>query len=326
MNIKDKIDYPWLEEVAAGLQARIDHEQIPQALLIHGNEGTGRRALAAWFAARILGTDPRSILTGWETTEEEPNYHADLLHLNPEEDKKTLSVEQARTLIEQIRLTSHSGTAKIAIVYPADAMTTSAANSLLKTLEEPPGKSVVILISESLARLPATVISRCQRCRIPSASLSAAGPWLESVDATVDWEPILNFAGGAPFKAAHLQQEGFVELNSEFAGDLADLLARRQAPLEVARKWLDRDYMLALRWLYIQVAEQIRAHAGLEAGILLPVHLQSSATALNMHWCYKYLQDIDELKGLKSSGINVELNLTRLLLSWYGGFGQARGA
>ncbi|MEC7803529.1 MAG: hypothetical protein VX533_01615, partial [Pseudomonadota bacterium] len=86
-------------------------------------------------------------------------------------------------------------------LYPADAMTVNAANSLLKTLEEPPAGSVICLVTEALSRLPATIISRCQRVRVPVAPSEIALSWLQQIDAGPDWAPILEAAGGAPFLA-----------------------------------------------------------------------------------------------------------------------------
>ncbi|NIQ44609.1 MAG: DNA polymerase III subunit delta', partial [Pseudomonas stutzeri] len=62
-----------------------------------------------------------------------------------------------------LQLTSYEGRGKVAVIEPANTMTTSAANSLLKTLEEPPGDTLLILVADRIGRLPPTVFSRCQR-------------------------------------------------------------------------------------------------------------------------------------------------------------------
>ena len=90
----------------------------------------------------------------------------DLHWLYPEEDKETISVDQVRDVIETFTLTAHRGGAKVAIVEPAEAMTTAAANALLKTLEEPTAGSYLLLVSHQPGRLPATVRSRCQHLAV----------------------------------------------------------------------------------------------------------------------------------------------------------------
>ena len=87
--------------------------------------------------------------------------------IDREEDAKQLLIEQIRALCDQLALKSYRGGYKVAIVTGADLMTENAANALLKTLEEPPPQSLLILCSARPSRLPATIVSRCQRLTIP---------------------------------------------------------------------------------------------------------------------------------------------------------------
>jgi DNA polymerase-3 subunit delta' len=74
--------------------------------------------------------------------------------------------------------TSGYGSHKVLVIEPAEAMTAAAANALLKTLEEPPGKALLILVSHRSGELPATVRSRCQRYNLPHPSRSSTLTWL----------------------------------------------------------------------------------------------------------------------------------------------------
>ena len=65
--------------------------------------------------------------------------HPDLRWIAPPEDKESIGIEQIRDLVDDMGLTSYEGGGKVAVIEPANAMTVNAANSLLKTLEEPPG-------------------------------------------------------------------------------------------------------------------------------------------------------------------------------------------
>lgn len=159
---------PWLSELEATLAAAVDRGRFPHATLIHGAQGSGRRHLVTSLAARLLhltgAGDPAA------ATEGDLLRHPDFLGVNPEPDKQSISVDQIRELIEFLQLTSHQRGAKLVLLYPADAMTLNAANGLLKTLEEPPAGSIIFLVAEVLSRLPPTIISRCQRVRVPVAS------------------------------------------------------------------------------------------------------------------------------------------------------------
>ena len=314
---------PWLSELEATLAAAVDRGRFPHAMLIHGAQGSGRRHLVTSLAARLLhltgAGDPAA------ATEGDLLRHPDFLGVNPEPDKQSISVDQIRELIEFLQLTSHQRGAKLVLLYPADAMTLNAANGLLKTLEEPPAGSIIFLVAEVLSRLPPTIISRCQRVRVPVASPEIALPWLQQIDTDPDWASILELAGGAPLLALEMHQTGLTDRADEFNRDLEALIGRREDVIAVARRWLGRDYGFALRWLYWKVALRIRQQLVDTAGMAQrpdsrSMHLQTVADAPNMESCFGYLRAVGDLGRLQTTGINAEMNLVRLLFAWYGGF------
>lgn len=152
---------PWLHAPAARLAAAVTRGRTPSALLIHGPRGVGREILALWFAALVLGRRPGREPPTAGTVHGHPDFRA----VRIEEEKSVISVTQIRDLIAFFGLTSHQGGTKVALILPAEAMTVAAANSLLKTLEEPPGDSVLLLVADTPSRLPATIVSRCQQLR-----------------------------------------------------------------------------------------------------------------------------------------------------------------
>lgn len=314
---------PWLSELEATLAAAVDRGRFPHATLIHGAQGSGRRHLVTSLAARLLHStgagDPAA------ATEGDLLRHPDFLGVNPEPDKQSISVDQIRELIEFLQLTSHQRGAKLVLLYPADAMTLNAANGLLKTLEEPPAGSIIFLVAEVLSRLPPTIISRCQRVRVPVASPEIALPWLQQIDTDPDWASILELAGGAPLLALEMHQTGLTDRADEFNRDLEALIGRREDVIAVAQRWLGRDYGFALRWLYWKVALRIRQQLVDTAGMAQrpdsrSMHLQTVADAPNMESCFGYLRAVGDLGRLQTTGINAEMNLVRLLFAWYGGF------
>ena len=314
---------PWLSELEATLAAAVDRGRFPHAMLIHGAQGSGRRHLVTSLAARLLhlsgAGDPAA------ATEGDLLRHPDFLGVNPEPDKQSISVDQIRELIEFLQLTSHQRGAKLVLLYPADAMTLNAANGLLKTLEEPPAGSIIFLVAEVLSRLPPTIISRCQRVRVPVASPEIALPWLQQIDTDPDWASILELAGGAPLLALEMHQTGLTDRADEFNRDLEALIGRREDVIAVAQRWLGRDYGFALRWLYWKVALRIRQQLVDTAGMAQrpdsrSMHLQTVADAPNMESCFGYLRAVGDLGRLQTTGINAEMNLARLLFAWYGGF------
>ena len=133
------------------------------AYLFHGPEGIGKRTTALAFSAALLceaaggdacGSCRSCRLVGG-------GGHPDFKAAAPE--KKALKIEPVREMQQFLSLKPAWGGRKVALIEEADSMTLQAANALLKTLEEPPRGTTIILISSNPAGLPPTVLSRCQR-------------------------------------------------------------------------------------------------------------------------------------------------------------------
>ena len=316
----------WLESPARQLKARLQRDQPPQAQLIYGPPGTGRRHFALWSAAQILGTD-------WEPAAESEAGalplvpHPDFFSVSIEEDRKSLGIDQLRELIANLTLTSHRGGRKVAIICPADRMMRNAANCLLKTLEEPPGATTILLVCDSLARVPATIVSRCERVRLAPPDWSAGLAWLRRAqpeDSGV--EAALGFAGRAPLAARKLLREGFGEQTGKLAADLERIVQRELSPAAVARRWARLDRDLCLRWLYSQVAALMREAMNIAEPVtaVAKAHLNISHSRLNMSACCDYLDQLNQASRLQDRSLNPELQWAELLMWWYGSAGYAR--
>jgi len=88
--------------------------------------------------------------------------------IEPEEDKQTISIDQIRDLQHQLSLRPYAGEFKTGIILEAQRLTVEAQNALLKTLEEPPAHSVLVLTAPSTKNLLPTTVSRCQIVRLPA--------------------------------------------------------------------------------------------------------------------------------------------------------------
>jgi DNA polymerase III subunit delta' len=316
---------PWLEAESNRLATLLERKQLPHALLMHGPIGVGRRSLATWLALRLLGEGaaiPDFIQNHIEQSDEEAaSTHPDFRLIEPEEGKKTIAIDQIRELIEALSLTSHQGGAKVVVISPAQAMTKEAANCLLKTLEEPTDNSYLILVVESLSRLPSTVISRCHRIRVALPDHQIAASWLNSIDPAVNWPVVLKLSAGAPLAALALQQTGFVALAEKLEQDLAALSQGNESAARVAKRWVKYDQEPCLRWLFYKLSAEIRAQyercADESIEKPVPHRLQKSDETLNMESSFAALVRIGEMRHSQGSGLNMELHLTDVLTRWY---------
>jgi DNA polymerase-3 subunit delta' len=202
---------PWQEAPLAQLVAQRD--QLAHAYLIHGPRGIGKHAFALGFAQALLCEAPRpdglgcGVCAGCRYAM--AGAHPDLMRLellqtDPDtgllEAVDQIAVDRVRALIDFAGITSHRHRAKVAVIAPADRMNPAAANALLKTLEEPPAGTYVILVSGAPGRLAPTILSRCRKLPAPRPSEAEARSWL-AAQGVAEPEIVLAQAGGAPLAA-----------------------------------------------------------------------------------------------------------------------------
>lgn len=168
-------------EVSSMLAAAYRAGKLPHALLLAGPLGVGKATLAFHLACHLLkfprhdeapaalvAPEPESSLFRQVAT----GAHPSVLHLTRPANEKTkgfktvVTVDEIRRVSRFLSMTSHDGGYRVVIVDPADDMNVSAANALLKNLEEPPSRTVFILISHSPGGLLPTIRSRCQMVRL----------------------------------------------------------------------------------------------------------------------------------------------------------------
>lgn len=316
----------WLLTERERLFELIERDQIPHALLIHGPAGTGRRWLALAVIGRLLGfdvdDDAAVTAAGGLVDEETAHVHPDFSLVQPPPDKRAIPVDRIRELIGFLNLTSHQSGYKTALLNPAHAMNRHSSNSLLKTLEEPPGRSVIVLITDALSRLAPTIVSRCHRVRIAVPAPDEALDWLRHRIPGANWAAVLDLAGGAPIRALEYHEDGVPEQVATFERDVDALQRRRASPAGVAKRWAKTDGDLCLAWLYQRISADIAASldaAGVrDDGKPQIRHLQNVAENLNIERAFAELRHIGELRQLHGSGLNADLQLSAILTRWYG--------
>jgi len=308
------MDIPWLNQFSANWRTSVTHGRAPHALMLLGAAGTGKRCAAAWLARCRLGISELESAPQYPLTVPE---HADLRWLTPPEDKNTIGIEQIRELVASLSLTSYAGGAKVAVIDPANAMTANATNSLLKTLEEPPGDALLILIADRVGYLPATIFSRCQRVNIALPAEADSLDWLASLQASAGWPAALRTAGNAPL-AAVASLESMQETDT-MAKEFAALSERNASPLEVAGRWAKHEPAFVLDWLCRQVQLCIlRVFGGLAASPGGSVS-DSVLQPIDRRNLFCYLDVINKLRAQPAGSYNVQLTLESLLIDWAGG-------
>ena len=235
----------------------------------------------------------------------------------PEEDKQQIAIDQIRAATERLTKTSYRQGYKVAIISPAHLMTPSAANSVLKTLEEPSPRSLLILISSQPSMLLPTVRSRCQKVTIPRPSREQAIAWLRERSGQAVDSDLLEFAGGAPLRALAIADGRFDALHEHMQKSLGALLAGQADVTQIAAEWEKDALSERLTWLDLWLSSLARgALAGNADLITFPsrsVHLPSPAGPLNISGVYSM---VDRARALKSQLARTALQRELAVESW----------
>jgi DNA polymerase-3 subunit delta' len=157
------------------LRRTLAHNRLAHAYLFEGPEGVGKRLTALALARAVFCTAGRGCGECIPCRKIDHNNHPDLQIVEP--DGKTIKIEQIRNLQKSLSFKPVESTRRICLIDQADKMNLAAANSLLKTLEEPSAETLIILISARPDALLTTVLSRCQRlpfARLPQTCIESA--------------------------------------------------------------------------------------------------------------------------------------------------------
>lgn len=315
---------PWHVETTAQLRQAWTANRLPHAILVQGADGLGKRSFAAWLAAAVLceksgGNELNFCGTCASCALIKAGSHPDLHWIAPEEDKQQLSVDQVRAACEKLSKTSFRQGYKVAILEPAHQMTPGAANSVLKTLEEPAPNSLLVLLTSRPSGLLPTVRSRCQKLTITRPSATEAAAWLQQETGKAVSAALLEFSGGAPLRALQYADGRFDALNQHMQKSLRDLLSGEADVTQVASEW-EKDALIdRLIWLDLWLSGVARATiAGIDERITFPggpVHLPSLPRTLNISAVCSIVDRTRALKAqLARTALQRELAVESLLI------------
>ena len=210
------------------LQDSIKKKRISHAYLFTGNNGLGKSEMAKEFAQAIFCTNNLIDSCGQCLSCKKIAHgnHPDFQIIKVKEDHKNILIDQIREMQKEISYKPYESDYKVYIIEKAARMTRQAQNSLLKTLEEPPGYAIIILTNENKSDLIPTIISRCQEVKLHNQPVDIVKDYLVENKKFKEDEAILyaTLSRGKYKKAIKLaSKEDFIENRKKIVNFISDI-------------------------------------------------------------------------------------------------------
>lgn len=270
------------------LRAAHERGRLAHAYLISGAPESGKRALAAGIASLVNGTKTEDVFS---TSARE------IVVVEPKSKGRQILIDEVRALEHALQMQS-TGARKVAIIIDADRINVKAANAFLKTLEEPPANSLLLLLSALPEALPDTIISRCVPITLRPAGSNGRGQkydvdLVESLGVLVREK---NWNVQNAYRLAQNLQGILSSMREEIRSQTAEALQREEAQYKNSTDgaWLEEreDYYKALtesrylerrarliETLFLWWTDVLRAKTGVEARDLPKVKNETANVA-----------------------------------------------
>jgi DNA polymerase-3 subunit delta' len=308
--------YTWHQKIWDQLVTTRDAKHLPHAILISGAEGTGKQAFAEAFVNSLLCESPLDNYHACGQCKscyvKHSDAHPDYYQVSIAENKTQIVVDQIRQLNNFLHMSRSYQGSRVAYINSAEALNINAANSLLKSLEEPANNSAIILLTSQISTLLPTIKSRCQMLHLPTPNKQAALQWLVQQPIQHNPEELLEMSGGRPLYALGLDNEEHFKSRKDFAHDLSAVINQQQSLTEVSRKWQNSPKHELLDW-QIHWVQQLIKYRFNTAQHLPALTIPQSAN-LNRLWGLH--DELIKFRKIAHTSLNAQLFIENMLLSW----------
>ena len=321
------MNLPWHQQALSELQKMIDQNHLPHALLITGVEQMGKFELMQQLVGVLLNDDEIIRKDNIREDLEHPvlirrsNYtnmiycRAGEINEKTKNRSKDIRIDQIRAFCEALNKTADA--LQIGVIFYGDQMNISAANSLLKTLEEPRENTLIIILAHSVKNLPVTLVSRCQNVHIAPAYDEQTCQWLsahisDTQNDDFDIQQLLENTHGVPFKVLSELSEGSFIHYQNYQNQLLSIAIH---PLMIGNtKDFEGNEVAVLDCLQNLIIEAIRLKSINQQGGL--VELNQIISNAKAEFLFKLLDDVYRAIRLSKTNINMKLLLDNILIVW----------
>lgn len=286
--------YPWLSDAFNHICARYEQKNLHHAILLKGIAGIGKAEFARSFANFLLCNSKQNGHACGQCQACKLNVAESHPDLHQIESDKQVGIDAIREAIQKLIGTAQLSGAKALVIYGADTMTESAANALLKTLEEPTNNTYIILVCDKIDGLLPTIHSRCEKISLETPSVSVCQAWLNENGHLNTDEKVIRLYANSPLTIKQQLESTTSLVYSEFISGIQGLKNRQMSATELALKWQDKE-RLVLSWVLQSTLNEIK-----------------KSPSNNELWLIQKAC-IEATKTIRHTGINKSLLLTGVL-------------
>lgn len=228
---------------------------------------------------------------------------------------KQIGVAQIRELADFINISSHQNGYKIILIHPAEAMNPAAANALLKNLEEPPARTLFILVTHRVQHLLPTIRSRCRQVAMPAPDLAAATAWLKQ-QGVKDPAMCLASAGYAPLAALEFNDDNYLDRHEAFIRQIS--APGNFNPIMLAEELQKSDLPTVVNWLqkWCYDLMSFRTTRKIRYNLKMRADIKSLASEVDPRVLGTYLRTLNAAQRLAHHPLNPRLFLEEILFSY----------
>lgn len=235
--------YPWHKQTWVLLTTRFP--DLGHGLLFYGKQGCAKHQFTERFVAWVLCLNKQVEQACGECSSclwLKSNTHPRYVHITTDDENKKqnakIKIEKIRDLLPFVQQTGDGW--RVIVIEPAEALNTASANALLKTLEEPGERVILILLADHYLKLPATIRSRLQHFALDRLDVEDAQNFIQQQIPNISAEQttlLLNLANGMPLTAIELHQSDWLQKRAVFLSDWFKLVTEKNMPLNYSSKW-----------------------------------------------------------------------------------------
>lgn len=312
--------YPWHDQTWELLTTRFP--ELGHGLLFYGKRGCAKQEFTQRFVAWILCLNKQSQAACgectsclWLKSDTHPNY----VHITTDEENKKqnakIKIEKIRDLLPFVQQRGEGW--RVVVIEPAEALNTASANALLKTLEEPGERVVLILQADHYLKLPATIRSRLQHFALDRLNSGDAQNFVQQQAPDFSAEQIsllLNLANDMPLTALEIGKSDWVDKRSLFLNDWLKLVTEKNMPLHYSNKWSKElsfsDFIMMFEYLLCDLVN-LKLKQNLKNNDL---NFQSLVDCYSLEILFDIYSELQQDKLLIEQNVQTQLVIDQLFI------------